>query len=91
MDKALKREYCERLERAIDEALGNLGNQAKEALILHLRQGYNIRLGGTNCSSIEDIEQAINEIFGQAGAIIVPWIRKGLENNGDVDDDDKET
>ena len=88
MDKTLKREYCERLQRAVNEALGNLGNQAKEALILHLRQGYNIRLGGTNCSSLEEIERAINEIFGQAGAIIVPWIRKGVENSSDKDEDD---
>jgi aminoglycoside N3'-acetyltransferase len=88
LDKAQKQKYCERLERAVEQGFENLGNQGKEALLLHLRQSYNIRLGGTNCSSLEDIERAVNDVFGQAGAIIMHFIRERFESSSGGDDDD---
>lgn len=68
-------EYCERLQRAVEKALDNLGSHSKEALLFHLTNNYKIQLGKKDCSSLEEIEQALNAIFNDGAAILMKWIK----------------
>ena len=73
-------EYCERLQRAVETAFDNLGGQSKEALLFHLTHTFRIKLGGADCSSIEEIEQVLKEIFNDGATILTEWIRREMES-----------
>jgi hypothetical protein len=74
------RQYCERLQRALEKSLDSLGREPKEALLFHLMHTYNIAIGGTNCSSLEDIENTLAIMLGKGSEIVMLWIKAELEN-----------
>jgi hypothetical protein len=60
------------------QAISIFGDQAAEALILALKERYNIRLGQTPCSSVEEIFEALADLSGQGADILVSRIRSFL-------------
>lgn len=72
-------EYCERLKRAVENAFSKLGEDAKEAILFHLTHNYRIKLGGADCSSLDEIEQALDAEFRSGAEIIIEWIRQEME------------
>ena len=70
--------YCIALESALRQAISIFGDQAAEALILALKERYNIRLGQAPCSSIEEITEALADLSGPGADILVSRIRAFL-------------
>ena len=70
--------YCAALEKALRQAASIFGDEAVEALMLALKERYNIRLGQAPCSSIEDIEKALADISGPGADIIISRVRSFL-------------
>lgn len=70
--------YCIALEGALRHSISIFGDQAAEALILALKERYNIRLGQAPCSSIEEIFEALTDLSGPGADILVSRIRSFL-------------
>ena len=70
--------YCIALEGALRQAISIFGDQAAEALILALKERYNIRLGQAPCSSVEEIFEALADLSGPGADILVSRIRSFL-------------
>ena len=69
--------YCERLQKAVDRSLDNLGKEPKQALLFHLAK-YDIVLGGSSCSTFEEIEKALNDMLGEGAKIVTAWIKEEM-------------
>jgi hypothetical protein len=73
------KEYCGRLQKAVDGSLDNLGKEPKQALLFHLANRYDIVLGGTDCSPLEEIEKALYDMLGEGAKIVTGWIKEEME------------
>nr|AFK24822.1 hypothetical protein Josef01_02j05_33 [uncultured archaeon] len=67
-----------RLQGAVDKALDVLGQEAKDALLAHLRSG-GINLGDGSQRTLNDLNAALESIFSKdATAFIMEMIWKNL-------------
>jgi len=72
MERSLEANYCWR-KLAIEEALDVLGQPAKRTILSHLYHNK-ITIGTDYCSPIEDIQEALKELFGSSVALIMHLI-----------------
>jgi hypothetical protein len=74
-----KDDYCAKVKKALERSLGLLGEPSKEVILYHLQQRYKITLGdrveGSQCSSLEEIETALNTLLGNSSHIIINLIK----------------
>lgn len=78
MARINNKEYCGRLQKAVDRSLDNLGREPKQALLFHLAGKYDIALDGTSCSSHEEIEKALYDMLGEGAKIVTAWIKEEM-------------
>jgi hypothetical protein len=72
--------YCEKLESALRQAMMIFGAPMVDALVKALRDQYGVRLGPNllPCSSLQEIEGALEQIAGSGAKILMNRIREFL-------------
>jgi sialic acid synthase SpsE len=63
------------MAKALDRSLDMLGDQSKKALLFHLTHNYKVPI--EDCS-LNDIEGALKEIFGEGASLVVASINSEL-------------
>jgi hypothetical protein len=66
-----RRVGCRRLVKAVEFALDFLGPSAKNALLYHLVNECGIRLEFETCSTLHELERALEDLMGKAAAQII--------------------
>jgi hypothetical protein len=80
------KDECARLKDSVNNALEVLGEEAKMALLFHLKKKLNIKssLSGDEdipCPPLADIEAAFRELLGPAAEIIIRRIREAMKGD----------
>jgi len=72
-------DYCTEISKAVDDVLQNIGSTFKQVIYEDLaRAGISFV---HPCSSIEDIERALNRCFGPDGAsLLIQAIRRRMDH-----------
>lgn len=69
---------CKKIEEAFRNATKVFDESAVRVLMYHLEESYDIRIGSSPCSSIEEIESALFDITGNASDLILSRMRSFL-------------
>ncbi len=69
---------CAELRRALEQSLSILGEPSKKALLRSLSREFNISLEDENCSSAQEIQKALEAIFGAGASVIMAEFRRNL-------------
>ena len=70
---------CAGVRRALEQSLDILGEPSKKALLRSLFCEFNILLEDENCSSVQEIQAALEAIFGAGASVIMAEFRRNLD------------
>ena len=69
----------DRVMPSLEYALSVLGESSKQAMIYYMTKYYGISFGGSNTSSLQEIEAALRGILGSGADIITERLRSELQ------------
>jgi hypothetical protein len=69
---------CAEVRRALEQSLDILGESSKKALLRSLLREFNISLEDENCSSAQEIQKALEAIFGAGASVLMAEFYRNL-------------
>lgn len=72
---------CAEIRQALEESLDFLGEESKRVVLYHITTRHGISLADENCSSLQEIDDALHSVFGKGADVLMWHVNKKLDAN----------